>query len=318
MTKAKNKIIEQKRLYGITMMLLHALAIAILYSVQKKVTAILPPNQIAFLYKFTVLLLVIPWCLVGGLKKNLKTDKIGIHAARGAFSIMGSICFLYGLKYIHATDAAAISFLENVIVVLIGVLYYKEELSYSRMLLIICGTIGALLVIQPGFAAFNYHYIYLFMALLFWSFNNMSIKVLGRTERSRAQLFYVTVFSCLLSFPLALYQWETVTLEHMKYIVIMAVLYLIHLIAIFKAFKFADFSVVMPFDYTRLIFTGIISYMFLDESPDIFKIIGYCLIIVGGLILLEHEARKYHRSRRKKKLEQELLSVVNPPINETP
>jgi len=206
--------------------------------------------------------------------------------------------------------------LENVIIVLIGILYFKEELNYSRVLLILFGIIGAMLVIQPGFIDFNYHYVYLFMALMFWAFNNMSIKVLGRTERSRAQLFYVTLFSCLLSFPLSLYQWEPVSYQAMKYIIIMALLYLVHLIAIFKAFKFADFSVVMPFDYSRLIFTGIVSYFVLNEIPDMFKIIGYCSIIIGGLILIEYEARKYRKSRKKKKLEDELTSVVNNPMKQ--
>ncbi len=306
-----------KKVAGIIMMLLHALSLAILYSVQKKATEVLPPNQIAFLYKLAVLLFVFPWCFMGkGLKHNLKTNKIGIHAARGAFSIMGSICFLYGLKYINATDAAAITFLENVIIVLIGILYFKEELNYSRILLIVFGAIGAMLIIQPGFSKVNFNYVYLFMALMFWAFNNMSIKVLGRTERSRAQLFYVTVFSCLLSFPLSLYQWEPVSYQALKYIIIMALLYLVHLVAIFKAFKFADFSVVMPFDYSRLIFTGIVCYFVFHEVPDVYKIIGYCSIILGGLILIQYEARKYHKSRKKKKIEDELTSVVNNPMQE--
>ncbi len=313
---AGNKYKLNKKISGILMMLLHALSLAILYSIQKKATVMLPTKQIAFLYKAAVLLLVLPWCFMGkGIIHNLKTNKIGIHAARGAFSIMGSICFLEGLKYINATDAAAITFLENLIVVFIGVLYFKEELNYSRVLLIVFGITGAILIIRPGFIGFNHHYIYLFMALMFWSFNNMSIKVLGRTERSRAQLFYVTLFSCMLSFPLALTNWEPVSYQAMQYIIIMALLYLVHLIAIFKAFKFAEFSIVMPFDYARLIFTGIVSYVFLGEVPDMFKIVGYCSIILGGLILIEYEARKYRTKRRKQKLEKELASIVNNPAS---
>lgn len=311
MSAVRRKISHKN--YGILMMLIHALAFAIIYSLKKKITADLPPIQIAFLYKLFVLLMVLPWCLVGGVKKHLSTKKIGIHASRGAFSIMGTVCFLYGLKYIPATDAAAITFLENVIVVLIGLLYFKEKFNYSKFILVLLGVIGAFFIIQPGFHEFNDKYIYLFFALMFWSFNNISIKVLGKTERSRAQVFYVAMFSCMLTLPLALREWEPLNFIHFKYLILISLLYLAHLVAIFKAFKFADFSVVMPFDYSRLVFTGILGYLFLGETPDVFKLVGYACIIIGGLVMIEYETRQ-SRKRRKKKLQDELVSVVNPPI----
>lgn len=312
---AVRRKISQKN-YGILMMLIHALAFAIIYSIKKKITADLHPIQIAFLYKLFVLLMVLPWCIIGGVKKNLKTKKIGIHASRGAFSIMGTVCFLYGLKYIPATDAAAITFLENVIVVLIGVLYFKEKFNYSKFILIFLGLIGAIFIIQPGFNNFNGKYIFLFFALMFWSFNNISIKVLGKTERSRSQVFYVALFSCMLTLPLAIANWQPVGPIHYKYLIMISLLYLVHLVAIFKAFKFADFSVVMPFDYTRLVFTGILSYLVLGEVPDVFKLAGYACIIIGGLVMIEYETRQSRKRRkhRKKKLQDELISVVNPPI----
>lgn len=304
---------HSKKFMGVVMMLLHALAFSVIYNIKKVITLDLHPTQIAFLYKLFVLLMVLPWCFIGGIKKNLSTTKIGIHASRGAFSIMGTVCFLYGIKYIPATDAAAITFLEGVIIVLIGVFYFKEKFNYSKLLLVLLGVLGAFLIIQPGFRVFNGKYVFLFLALMFWTFNNISIKVLGKTERSRAQIFYVTLFSCLLTLPLAIANWVPMQLIHFKYLFFIALLYLVHLVAIFKAFKFADFSIVMPFDYTRLVFTGILSYIFLDEFPDMFKIMGYAAIIFGGLIMLEYESRQYRR--RKKKLQDELVSVVSPPIS---
>lgn len=314
MSSAKSKM--SKKNYGILMMILHALAFAVIYNIKKTISTDLHPTQIAFMYKFFVLLLILPWCLIGGVKRHLKTKKIGIHASRGAFSIMGTVCFLYALQYIPTTDAAAITFLENVIIVLIGLFYFKEKLNYSKFLLIAFGITGAFLIMKPpSLSEFNSNYIFLFLALMFWAFNNISIKVLGKTERSRAQIFYVALFSCMLTLPLAIANWVPMQMIHYQYLLMIAVLYLIHLLAIFKAFKFADFSVVMPFDYTRLVFTGILSYMFLNEVPGPTKIIGYACIISGGLIMLGYEAR-VARKKRKKKLQDQLVSVVNPPISD--
>ena len=136
--------------------------------------------------------------------------------------------------------------------------------------------------------------------------NCLVIKILGATERTKAQLFYVMLFSSVFSLPLALYEWRPVELPHTKDILGLALCYLIHYVAFFKAFKYADMSTVMPFDYCRLIFTGILGYFLLQEIPDRYSIFGYILIIFGGLFSIHYETRrKYKKLTAAKKVELE-------------
>jgi S-adenosylmethionine uptake transporter len=71
----------------------------------------------------------------------------------------------------------------------------------------------------------------------------------------------------------------------------MTIFYFLHGIAYFNALK-SDLSVVIPFRYTKLIFSGILSYLLFSETPDPRAYIGYALIIAAGLLLLYSEARK--------------------------
>jgi S-adenosylmethionine uptake transporter len=303
MHNLQNKLQPTKVISGIMLMLVHAIAMSILYVVSKKLTHSLHSHQVAFLYKIAILIAIIPWCFKGGLKKNLKTKKLGIHVARGSFSIMGSLCFFYALSEVDVLDAAAITYLEQILIVCIGILFFKEKLSQGKTVFIILSFIGGLLITKPGFQEFNKYYIYIFLALIFWAGNNITIKVLGRTEHSKTQLFYVMLFSSLISFPLALQVWQPLHFWHLKYLAVLAICYLIHASALFKAFKYADISTVMPFDYTRLIFTGILGYIIFHEVPDQYSVIGYTLISLGGLYLIQHEARKkYNHKLSKQKL----------------
>lgn len=281
-----------KHLAGILLMMLHAISTSALYILAKELMIGLHPGQVAFLYKFSVLLLIIPWCMQGGFKKNIKTKKLGMHITRGTFSTMGSLCFFYGLQKLPPSDASAITYLEQVIILCIGILYFKEQITLSKIIIILCGFTGALFVIKPGFEDFNIHYIYLFFALLFWAINNISIKVLGRTERTKAQLFYVMICGSVFSFPLALEDWQPIYLSQVKYIVLLAMLHLIHVASFFKALKFSEISIVMPFDYLRILFTGLFGYIILNEVPDYMSIIGYAIIMFGGIYLLQDEGRK--------------------------
>lgn len=277
---------------GVLLMVLHAASMAALYIAAKNLMHDIPPKQVAFLYKFSILIAVIPWCMKGGFINNLRTTRLGVHITRGTFSVLGSLCFFYGLSKVEAMDAAAVAYLENALVLTAGVLYFKERLTFAKVVLITFGVVGVLFVIKPGFQEFNNHYIYLFLALVFWAINNVAIKILGKTERTKPQLFYTMLVGSILSFPLALKVWQPLEFAHLKYIAFLSIFHIIHVVALFKAFKFADVSIVMPFDYLRLIFTGVLGFMFLGEVPDKYSIIGYCLIIFGGLYLIQSEAKK--------------------------
>jgi drug/metabolite transporter (DMT)-like permease len=288
------KLKHNKSLSGILLMVLHAISMSILYLLSKNLSQSLHPFQVAFLYKLTILICVLPWCLQGNYKANLKTRRIGLHVARGTFSLLGTLCFFVGLSQVGMTNAAAITYLDHITVILIGFLYFKEKLSNSKLVMILFSLIGVLFIVKPGIGEFNYHYVYLFLAVIFWAMNCTVIKMLGSSERTKAQLFYVMLFSSIFSLPLALHEWKPIEPWHVKYIFAIAICYLIHAIAFFKALKYADISTVMPFDYCRLVFTGLLGIIFLNEVPDTYAVIGYLMIVFGGIYSINHETRKKH------------------------
>ncbi|MDF3048269.1 MAG: hypothetical protein K0R73_1387 [Candidatus Midichloriaceae bacterium] len=287
----KSRYKPSKSVSGILLMILHAICMSILYVMSKNLTQSLHPFQVAFLYKFTILLAITPWCFWGDYKKNIRTRRIGMHVARGTFSLLGTVCFFVAVSNLPVSNAAAITYLEHILVIVIGIYYFKERFTSEKFIMILFGLIGAALIVKPGFVVFNKYYIFLFLALIFWALNCATIKMLGSTERTKAQLFYMMLFSTMFSLPFALYEWNNLEAWHLKYIFAIAICYLIHSVAFFKALKFADMSTVMPFDYTRLVFTGLLGYLIFLEIPDRCSIIGYALIITGGLYSIFKETK---------------------------
>jgi len=70
-----------------------------------------------------------------------------------------------------------------------------------------------------------------------------------------------------------------------------AMLHFMHVACYFQSLKIAEMSVVIPFDYTRMVFGGILGYCFFHDEPSISKVIGYTLILGSGIYLLSVEAR---------------------------
>jgi S-adenosylmethionine uptake transporter len=207
------------------------------------------------------------------------------------------------LYKMNALDVTALAYLEPILIVVIGIVYFKEQFTGTKLTMILLSFIGAMFIVRPTFMTSNINSssdsIYIMLALIFWAMNNLSVKVLGRTEHTKAQLFYLTSVSSLISLPIAMQKWHTLEIWHIKYLLILGISHLLHSVSFFKALKYADMSIVMPFDYTRLLFTGIMSYAILEEIPNSYSIIGYCFITLGGIIFIRQETINYRKNSKK-------------------
>ncbi len=295
---SKKKLKPSKLLIGIILMLIHAISMSAVTVIAKRLGKVISGDQIAFLYKAGVLFCTIPLMFQGSFVNNLKTSKLKLHMLRAVFSLGGSVCFYRGLLHVPATDATAVTYLEPIIGLIVGVIYFGEKVSIKKILLVTLCLSGVLFIIRPGFDNFNTHYIYLLGALLFWAMNNLGIKILGKTEKTVTSLFYVSLFTTIFASPLTMkHSWDGFTTDYIKHVVVITIFHMTHMICFYRALKITDMSAVMPFDYTRLLFTGVLSYLFLGEYPNKYSAIGYCLIAAGGLMLILYETKKRGWSR---------------------
>jgi S-adenosylmethionine uptake transporter len=150
--------------------------------------------------------------------------------------------------------------------------------------------------------------------------NSVTVKILGKTEKSKTQMFYLMLFACLWVAPFVFIQWDPISVfgfmldinptkiigfsglkigfQEVKYLLFMALCYFVHGVAYFKALK-RELSIVITFRYTKLLFSGVLGYVFFNEIPEKASYVGYILIILSGLVLLGTEINKV-RTRRKK------------------
>lgn len=328
-------------LYGIVMMVLHVLALSLLYLSGKQLTQGLSSNVVVFCYKLSLLVISFAFCLPNGIK-SLRTDKLGLHFIRAFFSICGSLCLFYAIKHITLADISAIQYMEHILLLLIGIIYFGEKCTKTKLGVIFVSFIGAVIVIRPDLVdymmgnselfntnieGFNPFYLFVFAAITFWALNSTLVKILGRTEKTYTQVFYTMLFSCLLSFPVAFMHWQSMgevvgleirypthfltfeetklTIDHLLPLMFMGFLYFIHSISHFQALKFADLSLVVPLEYSRLFFAAILGYFFLNEIPSEIHFIGYALIVGAGLFLVFSERRRFVRKRERDQLQEQ-------------
>lgn len=324
-----------KNLHGIFFMLINSFATSMLYVIIKYLSKDIANNQIVFLYKLAVLIGITPWVITGGIT-CLKTNRIRLHLIRGFLSTSAILLFVHGLVRVDIANALALNKVEPVILLLISVVYFKERLSLIKISTIFFSFLGMLFVTYPliiydstGLSlpwlgmqgdglVFNYNYLFIIAGVSLWALNSSVVKVLGKTESNRTQMFYISLISVLVSLPAAMFKWDfqsvsgftipnvTAVLSfsdiglnqhHLLLIAIAAMLHFMHVAGNFLAFKVAEMSVVIPFDYSKVIFGGILGYCFFDSVPGLSSYVGYVFILASGVCLLRSEANVRKRAK---------------------
>lgn len=309
-------------LAGIGLMLIDSISIATLYALTKFITQDIKSSYVVFLYKFFLLILVIPYVFKGEGLKSIKTPYFKTHLLRGFFSVGGSLCFMYGLQFVKLLDATVLQNIEQVVLVIVGMIFFHEKMTSTKIICVIISVIGVVIVIKPEIlylsdfnilsSKVNHGYLFILLATMFWVCNNIVIKKLGNKSTNKAQLFYLMFFSSIFAFPIAFLKWEAMnfiginvvvptdivsmadigfTLTHIKLILCMSLCYLVHSISLFYSFKFGEFSVVMPFVYFKLVWAGIFGYVLFSTTPHAVSYIGYSFITIAGLLLMRREMR---------------------------
>lgn len=338
---------KQNNLYGIFFMIVNSFALASLYTVNKQLLSGLPSSQATLFYKLLVFLFLAPWVLRKGLK-GISTPVLPLHIVRAFLSITGSLLFAYGLKNTNVVNATAIGYFEQVFWAIIGVYYFKEKMTVMKLIAILTSFLAMILILFPEAITnffkrlsgeviesspftFDYHYLFVIFAAIAWSINSTVIKVLGKSVKNEVQAFYVLLFSVFFAYPAAFFEWQwhpiignisyptiarVIGLDEIylndtqiTQLFILAFMYFVHVFSFFLSLKYAEMSTVAPFDYTRLIFICLLSYLLIGDIPQhTIQYLGYAMIIGAGVILVSAE-RKAKKKDLSKKLEEQMENV---------
>ena len=171
--------------------------------------------------------------------------------------------------------------------------FLKESVGWRRWSAIIIGFAGVLIIIRPGFDGFQPAALWSLVAVAAVAARDLLTRFIPASTQSTAVAFYAFLTLAIIGIPLTLLTSEFRPLTgNSIYLVPFAVLFgTAGYYAIVNAMRAGDVSAIMPFRYTRLIFSIILGMIVFSESLDVFTIVGASIIIATGLFTFWRENR---------------------------
>ena len=118
--------------------------------------------------------------------KLFSIRRLDTQVVRGLLLFFSSYLFFHGVVYLPLATAAAISLSSPIIVTALSARLLKEPVGPRRWAAVAVGFVGALIVVRPGHAGFDWHVLLIVASTVCSSFYQLFSRRYGQTERADA------------------------------------------------------------------------------------------------------------------------------------
>jgi len=251
----------------------------------------LPIGQVMIIYGVGALLVF--WGLL-----SIKGEAIRISPLTNPAVIwrnVGDLIAMNGmflaLVYVPLSTVGAVIQAVPIFVTTAAVLFLGEHVGMKRVLAILIGFLGTLLIIQPGATNFDNTISFAIVAALGMALRDIATKLVGESFSTLLLSFY-SCFLFIFSGSIFLIINGVPSVNVLGNVTILAAMIVAGCLGFFfmtEAVRLGDMSVVTPFRYTRLLFSVSAGILFLGEQINTMMVIGSVLTIFSGLYIWRRE-----------------------------
>ncbi len=218
---------------------------------------------------------------------EIKKKFFKFHFFRTILGISAMFLTFTALKYIPLSNITVINFSKIFFILPLAVIFLNEKINLFSILNILIGFLGVVVIIgiDLNHTSNSKYYFYALFGAFLIALVKILIKKVSFFEETLNIQFWFTLFSCIL---LVIPYSQLALLPSKKSILTIFLATVFGLLAQFftiKGLQVAESTIVMPFDFFRVIFATIIGMFIFSESITLFFLLGSFLILFSGIQL---------------------------------
>lgn len=264
--------------------LLYLMISALLFSITgicvRYASATMDNYAIVFFRNAVGLFIFIPMLIKQGMS-FLKTKKLWMHTWRSVVGLGAMYGFFYAIAHLKLSNAMVFNYSSPIFIPIIAWLFLKEKITGTMIVAALIGLIGVLFVAKPDSGLFDINSIVGVAACIMSALAFVTVRALTNTEPPTRVVFYFCVFGTLLSGIPMFWHGRLYTWHELMLVFCAGMLANISQLFMSYAYSLAPASQIGPMNYIAIIFAGIWGYLFWQEIPDMYALIGFGIIILA-------------------------------------
>jgi drug/metabolite transporter (DMT)-like permease len=212
-------------------------------------------------------------------------------ALRSGLSSFTTIAWYLSWRHMQLAETYALGFTAPLIMTVLAVPLLGERIRWRRILSTVVGFTGVLVMVRPGGIPFSPAMLLLMAGIVAMAVTRIMARHLSRTETPECQAFWLMVshglagVGMLLVTPLDAYGDATVWGALLFLGVSSGLAHCIFT----RAYGLAPISALAPYEYTMLIWGGLLGFVVFGEVPSWTTLAGAAIVSLAGLYNLHRE-----------------------------
>lgn len=277
-------------LRGVLLMMVSALGVVAMNVSIRQIADDIHPFVIAFFRHSIGICLLIPLFVRPG-SNPFRTANFPLQGLRAILNVVAMLAYFLALTMEPLAKVVALTFTAPLIGTVGAILLLREKVTPSRYFALSIGFAGALIILRPWAVEISTGSLLLILSSAMWGMALVVIKVLSRTDSPATIALYASLLQLPVCLIAALFFWQWPTFEQLLVMGLIAIFGATTQLALAQAFREADATVVLPVDFTKLVFAGLAGWLFFEELPVIWIWIGGTVVFVGVFLNAWFEKR---------------------------
>ena len=266
---------------GFILMTLSAFFFALCDILVKYISPSIGVIQIAFVRFLLGALILLPMLLSTG--QSMKGRSTRVLFLRGLIGTLSFFCLLKAIAMIPLSHAIVLFYTFPLFATFFSFLLIKEPLTRLEITLIIGGTFGIFILINPGSHAFTVGHTLALLAACCAGLVMVLTRKLRKINGPLIIYFYFCMVGGIASLPFFVAHFSIPSLPESSLLVLLAVIFLIAQIFMNQGFKYCKASEGAVILMSEVVFTGIAGVVIFNDTLSLSFWVGACLIVGSGV-----------------------------------
>lgn len=227
------------------------------------------------------------------LRPGLAPRRMGLNLIRNVVHFAATYSWAFAITILPFATVFALEFTMPAWVALLAVIVLRERVTLARIVVVVTGFIGVLVIVRPGLESFQPTAFLVLGAALGYAIFNILTKRLTATEGAFGIVFWMNAMQLPMglagSDPMFLFK---LGLTQIPSVIAIGIAGLSAHYCLANAFRAGDASFVLPLDFARLPLIAVVGWLFFGEKLDAFTFIGAAIILCGIFWNVRAETRK--------------------------
>ena len=263
---------------GIGWMALTGLMFVAVTGIVRYVGSDVPAPEAAFIRYVIGLILMLPFLLRLPLRE-IGGRVVAVYGLRGLAHALGVILWFYAMARIPIAEVTAIGYTSPIYITLGAALFFGERLALRRILAVLAGFAGAMVILRPGFQEVSQGQLAQVVSAPLFALSYLIAKRLSRDQNPVLVVAMLSVFVTIGLAPFALAVWVTPAWHDVFWLGLVAVFATLGHFTMTKALAAAPLMVIQPVTFLQLVWATMLGAVAFGEAVDVWVLAG------GGIII---------------------------------